>query len=303
QRLGDARHALEQDVTVGQQPDHQLLHHVLLADDHPLHLRDGLTEELGHSLVGTLPLLCRAAHSVSSYSTSAAQRTHRELDGPAHCLPPEPTGARSSGHCLPRRESGETPNGRHGSAIPPPCQVTATSQEGDLGFTAVTQARAGSGLPRGSVAYVCRSEPVNVVRWRAMSTPQPPPGQPEYVPVHPLLPEDPPKIGDFWLDARLTASESGVVYTGHADSPNGGVPVMLVLLSEGAAGDAAARDRFAGVINQMHIDTVLARGGQGQDFGRLARRYRSEDDDPVAPDGHPVAPWAALAYDGSPAAA
>jgi hypothetical protein len=136
-----------------------------------------------------------------------------------------------------------------------------------------------------------------------MSTPEPPPGQPEYVPVHPLLPDDPPKIGDFWLDARLTASQSGVVYTGHGDTPTGGVPVMIVLLSEGAAADAAARDRFAGVVNKMHIDTVLARGGQGQDTGRLGRRYRSDDDDPVTPDGHPDAPWAALAYDGSPAAA
>lgn len=136
-----------------------------------------------------------------------------------------------------------------------------------------------------------------------MSTPVPPPGQPEYVPVHPLLPDDPPKIGDFWLDARLTASQSGVVYTGHGDNAFGGAPVMIVLLSEGAAGDAAARDRFAGVINQMHIDTVLARGGQGQDTGRLGRRYRSDQDDPVSPDGRPEAPWAALAYDGTTTAA
>ena len=48
---------------------------------------------------------------------------------------------------------------------------------------------------------------------------------------------------------------------------------------------------------------MLARGGQGQDTGRLARKYRSEEDDPVAPDDRFVAPWAALAYDGSPAAA
>ncbi|GAB3758589.1 hypothetical protein GCM10028864_44040 [Microlunatus parietis] len=150
--------------------------------------------------------------------------------------------------------------------------------------------------------------PRDVVRWVAMSTPQPPPGQPEYVPVHPLLPDDPPKIGGFWLDARLTAGPSGVVYTGHGPHPTdrtapAEVPVMIVLLSEGAAGDAAARDRFAGVVNAMHIDTVLARGGEGQDTGRLGRRYQSDDDDPVTPDGHPAAPWAALAYDGSPAAA
>lgn len=78
---------------------------------------------------------------------------------------------------------------------------------------------------------------------------------------------------------------------------------MVILLSEGAAADAAARDRLAGLVNAMHIDAVLARGGHGQDFGRLGRKYRSEDDDPQPPDDRIVAPWVALAYDGSPAAA
>jgi hypothetical protein len=78
---------------------------------------------------------------------------------------------------------------------------------------------------------------------------------------------------------------------------------MVILLSEGAAADAAARDRLAGVVNAMHIDSVLARGGHGQDFGRLARKYRSEQEDPSAPDDHIVAPWVALAYDGSAVAA
>lgn len=115
----------------------------------------------------------------------------------------------------------------------------------------------------------------------------------------PLLPTDPPKIGDFWLDGRLTASPSGIAYAGHADD---GSAVMLVLLSAGAAEDAAARDRFAGQVNKMHIDTVLARGGQGQQDGRLGFRFRSEDDDPVEPGHQPLAPWVALAYDGTPAA-
>jgi hypothetical protein len=124
-------------------------------------------------------------------------------------------------------------------------------------------------------------------------------GGPAYVPVTPLLPDDPPKIGEFWLDARLTASPAGIAFTAHdaADTP-----AMLILLSEGAAADAAARSRFAGEINALHIDTVLARGGHGQDSGRLARKFRAADD-PVPPDERLVAPWAALVYDGSPATA
>jgi hypothetical protein len=127
---------------------------------------------------------------------------------------------------------------------------------------------------------------------------QPPPYG--FVPVSPLQPADPPRIGEFWLDARIAAAHSGIAYLAHNDRD---VPAMLVLLSEGAAADPAARDRFAGVVNAMHIDTVLARGGQGQDTGRLARKFQPDTDDPVPPDAMPVAPWAALAYDGSPAAA
>lgn len=123
-----------------------------------------------------------------------------------------------------------------------------------------------------------------------MTTPQQPPM------ASPLLPTDPPKIGDFWLDARLLASPSGIVYAGH-DEP--GTAVMLLLLSQGAADDAMARDRLAGEVDKMHIDTVIARGGHGQDTGRLGFKFRSEDDDPVEPGDAPLAPWVALAYDGS----
>ena len=123
---------------------------------------------------------------------------------------------------------------------------------------------------------------------------------PAYVPVTPLLAADPPKVGEFWLDARLDATPAGIAFTAH-DAAN--TPALVILLSEGAAADAAARSRFAGEINALHIDTVLARGGHGQDAGRLGRKFRKETDDPVAPDDRLVAPWAALVYDGSPAAA
>src|SRR4029450_8257241 len=77
---------------------------------------------------------------------------------------------------------------------------------------------------------------------------------------------------------------------------------MVILLPEGAAADAAARARLAGEINRLHIDTVLARGGHGQDTGRLGRKYRSGDD-PIAPDDRFGAPWAGRASGGSAAAA
>ena len=102
-----------------------------------------------------------------------------------------------------------------------------------------------------------------------------------YVPVTPLLAADPPKVGDFWLDARLDATPAGIAFTAH-DAAN--TPALVILLSEGAAADAAARSRFAGEINALHIDSVLARGGHGQDAGRLSRKFRKETDDPVAPD-------------------
>ena len=119
-----------------------------------------------------------------------------------------------------------------------------------------------------------------------------------YPRLSPVRAEDPPRVGDFWLDARLAASPAGVVFTAHdADDQ----PALVVLLSEGATADAAARERFAGVVNGLHIDEVLARGGHGQDTGRLGRKYRPDHDGPVPPDAALVAPWAALAYDGSPA--
>jgi hypothetical protein len=107
-------------------------------------------------------------------------------------------------------------------------------------------------------------------------------------------------VDGFWLDARLSATPAGIAFTAHDEQNQ---PAMLLLLAEGAAADAAARSRFAGEINALHIDTVLARGGQGQDTGRLGRKFRSDEDDPATPDPRPAAPWAALAYDGSPAAA
>ncbi|WP_297103838.1 hypothetical protein [Tessaracoccus sp.] len=125
-------------------------------------------------------------------------------------------------------------------------------------------------------------------------------GQPEAAPLFPLLDDDPVKVGDFWLDARVASTPAGTAFVAHED---GGDATLLMLLSAGAAADPAARSRFSGEINAMHIDTVVARGGQDQDEGLMQVRFRGETDDPTL-DGHaPLAPWVALAFDGSAAAA
>ncbi|MGC3993107.1 MAG: hypothetical protein QM779_03085 [Propionicimonas sp.] len=132
-----------------------------------------------------------------------------------------------------------------------------------------------------------------------MTAPEPPTDGPQPPRLSPLLPSDPPKVGDYWLDARLVAAPSGVAYIGH-DAVN--APAILILLSEGAAADAGARERFAGTVNQLHIDTVLARGGHGQADGRLGGRYADDKlDDPKIGEDVPATPWVALAYDASPA--
>lgn len=136
-------------------------------------------------------------------------------------------------------------------------------------------------------------------RWDEMSAPTPPEAD-QPPPLSPLLPSDPPKIGDYWLDARLVAAPSGVAYIGHDGAST---PAMLVLLSEGAAADAGARERFAGVVNQLHIDTVLARGGHGQSDGRLGHRHRDDSADPQLAEEAAATPWVALAYDASPGSA
>ncbi|MDR2897103.1 MAG: hypothetical protein LBV30_10745 [Propionibacteriaceae bacterium] len=120
----------------------------------------------------------------------------------------------------------------------------------------------------------------------------------------PLLPIDPPRIGPYWPRARLLATAAGVAYI--AQHPDRSAPEMLLLLSQGAAGDAAARDRLAGEVAHLDIDTVRAFSGLSlPTSAETAKAEFVESAGPeAAPKGWPAltAPWVALAYDHSPAA-
>lgn len=134
-----------------------------------------------------------------------------------------------------------------------------------------------------------------------MSTPPTEPGGPgpDAPRLSPLLPDDPPRIHEYWLDSRVAATSAGVAFGAHTAEDQ---PVIVVLLSRGAAADPVARDRLAGMVDPMHIDHVLARGGLGQDTGRLARKFVEQPGTPGA-DDEPPAPWVALDWDGGAAGA
>ena len=120
------------------------------------------------------------------------------------------------------------------------------------------------------------------------------------VTTYPLFPVDPPQIGDFWPSARLVATPSGVAYLAHAEGSTD--PVMVILLSQGAAEDPAARDRLGGQVDRMDIDTVIARGGLDQNTGRMGGKFHSGGDSPTTADAVIQSPWVALAFDQSPRA-
>lgn len=113
----------------------------------------------------------------------------------------------------------------------------------------------------------------------------------------PLQPSDPPRVDEFWLDARLLTMPSGTVFAAHDDE---GQALLVIVLSHGAASDPASWDRLAGEVNHLHSETVIARSGAGQNTGRLGGLYRPvtgpEDSGPS------LTPWVALINDGSRAA-
>jgi hypothetical protein len=78
----------------------------------------------------------------------------------------------------------------------------------------------------------------------------------------PLLPEDPPRVGEFWLRGRLGANAAGYLYSAADENGRGAVVAMM---TEGSADDAAARDRFVRAVDALPEDAVLAHNDSDDD--------------------------------------
>lgn len=96
----------------------------------------------------------------------------------------------------------------------------------------------------------------------------PPAGPPAGVPARvvpdglPLLPEDPPRVGDFWLRTRLGANAAGYLYAASDDT---GRSAVVAMMTEGSADDAAARDRFVTAVDELPAAAVLAHNDTDDD--------------------------------------
>ncbi|MGW7682757.1 hypothetical protein ACWGID_18605 [Kribbella sp. NPDC054772] len=78
----------------------------------------------------------------------------------------------------------------------------------------------------------------------------------------PLQPEDPPRVGEFWLRGRLGANAAGFLYAATDDS---GRSAVVAMMAEGSADDAAARERFVHAVDDLPEDAVLAHNDSDDD--------------------------------------
>ncbi|MFD7158036.1 hypothetical protein ACFV9C_25785 [Kribbella sp. NPDC059898] len=78
----------------------------------------------------------------------------------------------------------------------------------------------------------------------------------------PLQPEDPPRVGDFWLRGRLGANAAGFLYTAATED---GRDAIVAMMTEGSADDAAARERFVHAVDELPDDAVLAHNDSDDD--------------------------------------
>ena len=96
---------------------------------------------------------------------------------------------------------------------------------------------------------------------RAADAPEETPAQliPEALP---LMPEDPPRVGEFWLRGRLGANAAGYLYYAADEA---GREAVVAMMTEGSADDAAARDRFVTSVDELPDDAVLAHNDADDD--------------------------------------
>ena len=78
----------------------------------------------------------------------------------------------------------------------------------------------------------------------------------------PLQPEDPPRVGEFWLRGRLGANAAGYLYTSSSED---GRSAIVAMMTEGSADDAAARERFVNAVDELPEDAVLAHNDSDDD--------------------------------------
>jgi len=78
----------------------------------------------------------------------------------------------------------------------------------------------------------------------------------------PLQPEDPPRVGEFWLRGRLGANAAGYLY---AASDETGQDAVVAMMTEGSADDAAARERFVFAVDELPEAAVLAHNDSDDD--------------------------------------
>lgn len=99
-------------------------------------------------------------------------------------------------------------------------------------------------------------------RTAAPEAPQPSPAPQLLSDALPLLPEDPPRVGEFWLRGRLGANAAGYLYAAADESGRGAVVAMM---TEGSADDASARDRFVRAVDELPEESVLAHNDADDD--------------------------------------
>ena len=114
-----------------------------------------------------------------------------------------------------------------------------------------------------------------------MTVTQPRASAQQIQPVLPLLPEDPPRIGEFWLRGRLSANAAGVVYAGRDEQ---GRDAAVAMMAEGSSDDAAARDRFGHAVEALPEGALLARNSADDDELALWVVVTDPDADQPDPD-------------------